>query len=114
MVTGWGKLMEASIGGVERLQKVLVPLVSRDTCRSAYAPYRQNITKNMICAGVEGKDSCQGDSGGPLTCKTREGQMFLCGISSFGVGCGRRDFPGVYTDVSNHYDWIERKAADIK
>ena len=88
--------------------------MSQEICQRAYAAHGQNISEHMVCAGEEGKDSCQGDSGGPLTCATKDGQKFLCGIASFGIGCGRRGFPGVYTDVSRHYEWIEMTAANIK
>ena len=29
------------------------------------------------------------------------------GIVSFGIGCGRRNVPGVYTKVSAYESWIE-------
>ena len=55
----------------------------------------------MLCAGEVDKDSCQGDSGGPLT--------FLglhVGIVSWGYGCGREGYPGVYTETFSLLDWI--------
>ena len=49
-------------------------------------------------------DTCQGDSGGPLL--DTEGR--LLGITSWGVGCGMPDRPGVYTRVSVFTDWIQK------
>ena len=49
-----------------------------------------------------GADSCQGDSGGPLNCNGK-----LAGIVSFGIGCGRPMYPGIYTKVEHYTSWIE-------
>lgn len=31
----------------------------------------------------------------------------MAGIVSYGVGCGRPDFPGVYTNVARYAKWID-------
>ena len=116
VVTGWGQTREGDKTSIsDILLKVRVPVVPHQQCEQMYAvhnpPYA--ITDKMICAGTEGKDSCQGDSGGPLTCNDIYGK-YLCGIVSFGVGCGQRDYPGVYTDVSKYLGWIYQKMYELK
>ena len=50
-----------------------------------------------------------GDSGGPAV---KDG--VLVGIVSHGVGCGRREYPGVFTDVSSFTNWILNKMFEEK
>jgi len=70
------------------------------------------MREDMLCAGEEGKDSCSGDSGGPLVCPLGEGETpMLAGVTSWGQGCGRPGKPGVYTEVSYFYDWIQETIA---
>nr|CAD7454320.1 unnamed protein product [Timema tahoe] len=47
----------------------------------------------------------QGDGGGPLVCE-KGGQWYQVGLVSFGIGCGRRNTPGVYTRVAMYQQWI--------
>jgi len=94
------------------LRKVNVPVVSNQVCRAAYEPI--SITSRMICAGLVngGRDSCQGDSGGPLTVDI-EGQRAQAGIVSFGVGCARPNFFGVYSRISEFTGFIQRQAPSV-
>lgn len=48
----------------------------------------------------------QGDSGGPLVCMIDK-RMTLLGIISWGLGCGQKDVPGIYTKVTNYLNWIQ-------
>nr|AAQ55487.1 allergen Lep d 3 [Lepidoglyphus destructor] len=100
LVTGWGYTTE---GGslASSLQKVSVPVVDRAQCNSSYSG---DITPNMFCAGVSagGKDSCQGDSGGPVVSGNT-----VVGAVSWGMGCARPNYPGVYTRVGNFREWIK-------
>lgn len=57
-------------------------------------------------AGEEIQDDCQADSGGPMTIVNAQGTPIQVGIVSWGRGCGHRGFPGVYTRVAMHIEWI--------
>jgi len=70
------------------------------------------LSDSMLCAAVRGvRDSCSGDSGGPLVYR---GQV--CGIVSWGFGCARPAFPGVYTNVASGrvYAFIEQTLQRIR
>ncbi|CAH1247157.1 PRSS12 [Branchiostoma lanceolatum] len=102
-IAGWGS---DGHGYSATLRQARVPLISRDTCRRRYG---WKFLDNMFCAGVMagGVDSCQGDSGGPLMCE-QDGKWTLWGVTSWGYGCGIRNFPGVYTRVSRFTSWLNR------
>ena len=102
-VYGWG--LTSEYGSQPSMMRQLdVPLVSRSVANSRKG-YNGQINETMIVAGyLKGeRDSCQGDSGGPLINKeTRT----LIGVVSYGQGCGRKHKYGVYSNVSNGYEWI--------
>jgi len=98
VVAGWGALTEGG-QSPDRLMKVTVPFVPREECEENYGA--GEITEGMICAGEGGKDSCQGDSGGPM----HQGET-LVGIVSWGIGCARPGYPGVYANVPHYVNWI--------
>ncbi|KAL2078506.1 hypothetical protein ACEWY4_026191 [Coilia grayii] len=107
-VTGWGAIREGvSLQPPGALQEVEVPVVESKVCDDLLA--LQRITENMICAGFlhGGKDSCQGDSGGPMVYK-QNAVWVQSGVVSFGYGCARPNFPGVYARVSSYEEWIRK------
>ncbi|KAM9514682.1 transmembrane protease serine 12 [Guaruba guarouba] len=107
-ITGWGRKKEkGKISAV--LQEAQVEIIPSDVCNSSDA-YGGLLNDNMICAGSlwGGIDTCQGDSGGPLACYyPPTNRYYLIGIASFGVGCGRPRFPGIYVRFSQYRRWIQ-------
>ncbi|XP_037806930.1 trypsin beta [Lucilia sericata] len=108
-VTGWGQDDENAEYMQNHLQMVQLTIIDPEYCNSQYAAKSLTITEEMVCAGVEDftKDSCQGDSGGPLVVDGK-----LVGIVSWGMGCARDGFPGVYSSVPYHTQWILDNAAE--
>jgi len=108
--TGWGNTSEG--GSVsDNLLGVEFPLQPDDFCRSLFGnDYDSSV---MLCGGGSGslpqnnKDTCQGDSGGPLAIDRTPAtppsaaDWRLVGITSFGIGCGRPNTPGVYARVQS-------------
>uniref|UniRef100_A0A452SLT8 tryptase n=1 Tax=Ursus americanus TaxID=9643 RepID=A0A452SLT8_URSAM len=66
---------------------------------------RNLVKKGMLCGYQDGKSLCKGDSGGPLVCELNATWVQV-GIVSWGIGCGRKNYPGVYTEVSFYKDWV--------
>ncbi len=112
-VAGWGAATEG--GGQQRyLLKAQVPFVSDADCQAAYGS--ELIPNEEICAGilgVGGVDTCQGDSGGPMFRRDNANNWIQVGIVSWGQGCARPDYPGVYAQVSTFASAIAAAAANL-
>uniref|UniRef100_A0A8C5LB88 Transmembrane protease, serine 9 n=1 Tax=Jaculus jaculus TaxID=51337 RepID=A0A8C5LB88_JACJA len=100
-----GRLVRPICSMARQLQKAAVRLLSEQACRRFYPV---QISSRMLCAGFPqgGVDSCSGDAGGPLACREPSGRWVLTGVTSWGYGCGRPHFPGVYTRVAAVRGWI--------
>ncbi|CAF3190725.1 unnamed protein product [Rotaria sp. Silwood2] len=108
IAVGWGRLEEN--GSLSyALQQVELPIISN---RNQYC-FRQISDEHVqFCAGLiqGGKDTCQGDSGGPLMIlDMNTSTWYIAGITSYGYGCAKAKYPGVYTRVSMFIDWINDK-----
>jgi hypothetical protein len=111
-ILGFGTTREGTQVRAEVLQQAIVNFVPNDECSEAKDPnsgenYLGKITDDMLCADKSGKDSCQGDSGGPLIHLGNNYQDDkLIGIISWGSGCARSGFPGVYSRTSADHAWL--------
>lgn len=100
-ITGWGSV---TYGGKfsKVLQEAVVPIVSHSVCRKVYGT---DLTRRMLCAGGDKADTCHGDSGGPLACN-RDNRFYIAGVTSWGRGCAKGGYFGVYADVMEQRKWI--------
>ncbi|MFD7631363.1 S1 family peptidase [Streptomyces sp. NPDC059851] len=111
-VAGWGATREG--GSQQRyLMKASVPFVSDASCKSSYGS--SLVPAEEICAGYAqgGIDTCQGDSGGPMFRRDDSNNWIQVGITSWGQGCARPNYPGVYTEVSTFASTIKSAAANL-
>ncbi|MFG2915676.1 S1 family peptidase [Kitasatospora sp. NPDC048298] len=111
-IMGWGA---ASEGGAQQryLLKATVPFVDDATCAGAYPGLNK---AGSLCAGYVsqgGVDTCQGDSGGPMVRQDAVGRWVQVGIVSWGNGCARAGYPGVYSQVSTYAAAIASAAAGL-
>jgi trypsin len=98
VLSGWGAVSEDD-DGTDTLQKVEVPIVPQWECKWLYA--HTDLSDDMFCAGRAGRDSCYGDSGGPVVANG-----LLVGVVSWGEGCARQGYPGIYASVEKLRKWI--------
>lgn len=108
---GWGVLQEEDEYLPDIAQEVTMPILGPDCDGKTFGDV--TFTSYMLCAGLEkgGKDTCLGDSGGPFTV-IDDKRHVLVGITSFGVGCAKPGYPGVYSRVTSYLSWILSKVKD--
>ena len=126
MTSGWGKTTRLPFlsnlvsgshsSGSDQLRKLPVVLENRVWCS---LKVRRYISRKMICAGnqhflqIIRRGVCFGDSGGPLTCQREhknDVRWELCGLVSWGVECGKRYSPEIYTNLYEIIEDIEKKS----
>jgi secreted trypsin-like serine protease len=113
-VMGWGQVREDSMRQERRLHFATVPTVPDATCAAEYRKAGVNlVAAESICAGKTGVDTCQGDSGGPMIGRDNTGRWVQVGIVSWGLGCARDGYPGVYTQISAFRGAIEKAIAKL-
>ncbi|MEH3054277.1 MAG: serine protease [Patulibacter minatonensis] len=135
-VLGWGLTSESAFrqpnvlnyAGMGTVAAPGLPRLSDATCGDPTRLGSAYRAQDMLCAGsqtgsTQTPDACQGDSGGPLLKQTKPiaGDMAsllaaqkdpsywrLVGVTSWGEGCARPQYPGVYARVGAQeiYDYI--------
>jgi len=104
-ISGWGRTREGG-SSATTLQVAQVRVMSNRDCRRDFGYSSSEITNSMICANNRNSngqiDACQGDSGGPLACNGR-----IIGAVSWGEGCARQNYPGVYARSHSVLSWIQ-------
>ncbi|CAG9562872.1 unnamed protein product [Danaus chrysippus] len=105
VVSGWGKLKEGGPSATF-LQSSTIKTIAMKLCRNSGLDRNPIDPGSMFCAGAFSQpspDACQGDSGGPIV-----SEGMLIGVVSWGLGCARGNFPGVYTRLSAPviWDWV--------
>ncbi len=99
-ILGWGQTGERPATQEKKLRYGTVRVVADHACAEAYAKIDIELVKDeSVCAARRGVDTCQGDSGGPLVAHARDGWVQV-GIVSWGLGCARKGYPGVYTQLA--------------
>jgi secreted trypsin-like serine protease len=101
-VLGWGATSEGGSAS-DDLREAQLPIIADEDCAGAYAGQGWAwIPETMLCAGYPegGTDTCTGDSGGPLLVRLDTGVLRVAAVTSFGKGCGRAGYPGVYAEAA--------------
>ncbi|KAJ0177719.1 hypothetical protein K1T71_006592 [Dendrolimus kikuchii] len=102
LAVGWGSTEEQNSHSCQLLE-VELPILSNAECRNT--KYESSmIGDTMLCAGYpdEGKrDTCQ---------VFIHGNFLKYSVVSWGIGCGRPGYPGVYTRITKYLYWIRHNA----
>ncbi|GBP49199.1 Collagenase [Eumeta japonica] len=105
LASGFGLTADGgSIGFLQRLSSVQLPVITNEECASIYGPFVH--ATNLCTSGVGGRGTCSGDSGGPLVV-TSGGQRILIGVTSYGAADGCEiGLPAGFARVTSFLSWI--------
>jgi len=110
VVSGWGTTQEG--GSTSAVLKETTQTILSSTDPVCVRGSQDNpVPSSKMCGYKQGTDSCQGDSGGPLVVK-EDGRWTVVGVVSYGLGCARTGYAGIYARVTNYLDWIHTNIAD--
>ncbi|XP_064630805.1 transmembrane protease serine 3-like [Lineus longissimus] len=105
--SGWSDTNTSSGEMSSEIRHVVLRLIDNDECTRMLNKSKIGVDDGELCAYAPegGKDTCKGDSGGPLVCYLND-RWVQIGVVSWGYGCGRRGYPGVYTRVKSYTTWV--------
>jgi hypothetical protein len=116
-IIGWGNTSDGGSGSADLLEAT-VPIDADSVCSASSSYGGFFLPATMICAGVPNddtsSDTCQGDSGGPLL--VSDGlALVTTGVVSWGNGCNRTGFPGIYTRIGAPAlnAWVRGRLYDV-
>uniref|UniRef100_A0A8C5P4C6 Serine protease 46 n=1 Tax=Jaculus jaculus TaxID=51337 RepID=A0A8C5P4C6_JACJA len=119
-VIGWGKdRNKGKLKAPYSVQGLAVRIIHNDICEKRYQfllPKSQKkfMGNNMLCTNSEwGLDTCQDTSGSSLACQVNKTWIQM-GVVSWSFGCGRRQFPNIYTSTSFYTTWIKKQVSDMR
>lgn len=118
VANGWGKDVFGREGRYAVILKLVeIDMIPYNTCsmllKRTRLGSRFKLHDSFVCAGGdEGKDTCQGDGGAPLACPIGDNRHKLTGLVAWGIGCGQKDVPAVYTNVPKYRQWVDNKMAE--
>jgi trypsin len=97
---------------LDTLQEIELPIVDSEKCKNVYIKILTVNTATMICAGADdgSRILCYADIGGPLAV-LRNDRFTLVGIGNYGIVCGERGYPEIFTKVYSYIDWIKSWAS---
>ncbi|XP_041059061.1 acrosin-like [Carcharodon carcharias] len=114
VTAGWG-MVEGKGRRKDVLQEQEISIIPTAICNQGDW-YNGSLSDQVLCAGFKwaGPDRCQTDSGGPLVCKVLgAGKFYQLGVTNWGLGCGHKAHPGIYTSVRKYIEWIEWKTSKL-
>ncbi|XP_072326964.1 acrosin-like isoform X1 [Scyliorhinus torazame] len=114
VTAGWG-MVEGKGRRADVLQEQEISIIPTAICNQGDW-HNGSLSDQVLCAGFKwaGPDRCQTDSGGPLVCKVLgAGKFYQLGITNWGLGCGHKVHPGIYTSVRKYIEWIEWKTSKL-
>jgi len=105
LISGWGKISDATSSISPTLQKGYVTVMSNDDCRQTWP----SVGVTQICSPQAPTGTCNGDSGSSMGYQGADGRYTSIGITSFGSSAGcESGAPDVFTRTSSYLDWISQ------